>query len=98
MQRSTQTEKFMENYRFRNGIEAIPSQLRRNHKIDHLPYRGLLRKKFGYAMAVLAINVRRVLKYAQEDAKRALDLCLQLLLMTELVILFDISQVNQKYS
>ena len=35
-------------------------------KIDHLPYRGFLRKKIAYAMAVLAINVRRVLKYTQE--------------------------------
>ncbi len=74
LQRTMKSEEAIADFRFRNGVEAIPSQLRRNQKIDFLPFRGLVRKKFGYVLAITAINVRRVLKYAQEDAKKALDL------------------------
>ena len=69
MQRQMSGAEFKENYRFRNGVEAIPSQLRRNQKIDHLPFRGLLRKKHGYILAIAAVNIRRALRYIREDIK-----------------------------
>ena len=80
LQRQTQTAEFGDNYRFRNGVEAIPSQLRRMQNIDHLPFRGLVRKKQGFVLAITAINVRRVLRYAKEGAKNGLDFCFQNLL------------------
>lgn len=93
IQREAGSEKYVENYRFRNGVEAIPSQLRRNQNIDHLPYRGLLRKKQGYVLAIAAINVRRVLKYAQKDAEKALDYCFKLLFQAIFVKMESISQI-----
>ena len=93
IQREAGSEKYVENYRFRNGVEAIPSQLRRNQNIDHLPYRGLLRKKQGYVLAITAINVRRVLKYAQEDAEKALNYCFKLLFQAIFVKMESISQI-----
>lgn len=72
MQQEMGTEEFAKNYRFRNGVEAIPSQLRNNQNIDDLPFIGLVRKKQGYLLALVAINVRRVLRYTCEDRKKAL--------------------------
>lgn len=71
LQRTIGSESYMVNYRFRNGVEAIPSQLRRKQKIGHMPYRGLVRKKFGFRGAILGINIRRALRYAMEDAQKA---------------------------
>lgn len=71
MQQEMGTENFVENYRFRNGVEAIPSQLRRNQNIDYLPFKGLVRKKRGHLLAIVAINVRRVLRYASKDSRKA---------------------------
>ncbi|MBF0580278.1 hypothetical protein IM774_10965, partial [Erysipelotrichaceae bacterium RD49] len=72
----------------------IPSQLRRNQKIDNLPYRGFLRKKMGYFLAITAINVRRALRYAQEDAKKVLDYIFQLV-FTGILVNFDLnSQID----
>lgn len=94
IQRTIRSDEFEENYRFRNGVEAIPSQLRRNQKIDNLPYRGFLRKKMGYFLAITAINVRRALRYAQEDAKKVLESIFQLVFTGILVNLDLISQTD----
>ena len=59
------------------AVLSDPSQLRRNQNIDHLPYRGLLRKKQGYVLAITAINVRRVLRYALEDAEKGIEFLFQ---------------------
>lgn len=71
LQRIMSTSEYKEKYRFRNGAEAIPSQLRRNQNIDHLPAKGLVRKKIWYLLSLLAINVRRALKYSAEDMDAA---------------------------
>lgn len=94
LQRTMKSEEAIANYRFRNGVEAIPNQLRRNQKIDTLPFRGLVRKKFGYTLAITAINVRRVLKYAQEDAKQALDLLVSSLIQAMYVKYAPISHIE----
>jgi hypothetical protein len=48
----------------RNGVEGLPSVLRRRYNIDHMPIRGLVRSKIWYSFKVGAINVKRMLKRA----------------------------------
>lgn len=72
MQQQMHGAEYEQNYWFRNGVEAIPSKLRRDQNIDRMPFRGLLCKKQVYALAVVAINARRVVRYAKEDGKKAL--------------------------
>ncbi|UNT96076.1 hypothetical protein [Allobaculum mucilyticum] len=87
------SEEAIANYRFRNGVEAIPNQLRRNQKL--IPFRsGVSAQKFGYTLAITAINVRRVLKYAQEDAKQALDLLVSSLIQAMYVKYAPISHIE----
>lgn len=67
LQRVMKTEEYKEYCHFRNGVEAIPSQLRRNQDIDKIPARGALRKKNRFTIDLMAINTRRALRYALED-------------------------------
>ena len=48
----------------RNGVEGIPSVLRRRYGIDYMPVRGLLRSKCWFNLKIGAINVMRVLAAA----------------------------------
>jgi len=48
----------------RNGVEGIPSVLRRKYNVDHMPVRGLVRSKIWFGFKIGAINVKRVLKKA----------------------------------
>jgi len=52
----------------RNAVEGIPSVLRRKYRIDEMPVRGYVRSKLWYFLKVGAINARRVLDWAVEQA------------------------------
>lgn len=49
----------------RNGVEGLPSVLRRRYNVDYMPVRGLVRSKIWFSFKVGAINVKRMLKRAQ---------------------------------
>jgi hypothetical protein len=57
------TDKYKELAKKRNGVEGIPSILRRRYNIDHLPVRGLLRTKLWFGLAIGAINIKRIIKW-----------------------------------
>lgn len=57
---------YQELAKIRNGVEGIPSVLRRKYHVDQMPVRGYLRSKMGFAFKVAAINVKRVLKKAKQ--------------------------------
>lgn len=48
----------------RNGVEGLPSILRRRYGVDHMPVRGLVRSKIWFSFKIGAINVKRVLERA----------------------------------
>ncbi len=48
----------------RNGVEGLPSVLRRRYGVDHMPVRGLVRSKIWFSFKIGAINAKRVLKRA----------------------------------
>lgn len=57
----------------RNGVEGIPSVLRRRYNVDSIPTRGLLRSKLFFVLKIGAYNIRKVIKHLPKiRAKSAL--------------------------
>jgi len=63
LQRKLQTDDYRRLSRFRNGIESIPSTLRRRYGIDTMPVRGKVRVKFFFGFKIAAMNFRKLVKY-----------------------------------
>lgn len=64
-QRYRNTEEFRKLSRFRNGVETIPSTLRRKYQVDKMPVRGLIRGRFWFGCKIGALNFRKFCKYMQ---------------------------------
>lgn len=64
-QRRRATEEVSSQSRFRNGVETIPSILRRKYGIDHMPVRGLIKTKFYFGCKIGALNFRKFCKFIQ---------------------------------
>lgn len=64
------TKDFLKLTYFRNGIEGIPSVLRRAYNVDRIPFRGLVRKKHCLGFKLIAINAKRAIKYQQNQEKQ----------------------------
>lgn len=64
-QRMRKTEIFRKLTRFRNGVETIPSILRRKYGIDHMPVRGLIKSKFVFGNKIVALNFKKFCKSMQ---------------------------------
>lgn len=56
-QRSRTTDEFKAMSHFRNGVEAIPSFMRRLFDVDHMPVRGKLRTKFFFGCKIGGLNL-----------------------------------------
>ena len=61
--KSITTERYKELARKRNGIEGVPSVLRRKYRVDEMPVRGLVRSKMWFGFKIGAINVKRLIKF-----------------------------------
>jgi len=57
------TEEFREFAKSRNGVEALPSTLRRKYDVDKMPVRGRLRTKLYFGFKIAALNFRKLCKY-----------------------------------
>ena len=55
------TEEYKEHARKRNGVEGIPSVLRRRYNVDNMPVRGLVRSKLFFGLKIASINVKRAI-------------------------------------
>jgi hypothetical protein len=58
------TERYKEFARKRNGVEGIPSILRRRYRVDEMPVRGLLRSKMWFGFKIGAINIKRYIVFS----------------------------------
>lgn len=63
------SKEFLQYTYFRNGVEGIPSVLRRAYNVDCIPFRGLVRKKHCLGIKMMAINCKRAIKYQQNQEK-----------------------------
>ena len=70
-QRSRNSEEFKRACHFRNGVETVPSMLRRLFNIDHMPVRGLLPTKFVFGCKLGGLNFLKLCKYEQSRLKYA---------------------------
>ena len=62
------TDEYKAHARTRNGVEGVPSVLRRRYGVDDMPVRGLLRSKLWFGFKIGAINVKRVIAAALDTA------------------------------
>lgn len=61
--RYMKTEEFKALARLRNGVETLPSILRRNYQVDRMTVRGKIRSRFFFGCKVMALNVRKLFTF-----------------------------------
>ena len=69
-QRYMQGEEFKDYARLRNGVETVPSNIRRNYNTETLP-RGKQRGKFFFGCKVAALNFRKLFNYRRVSGNYA---------------------------
>ena len=52
-------------HRVRNGVETIPSILRRKYKVDRIPSRGKIRSRQFFGFKIGALNFNKLWRYEQ---------------------------------
>lgn len=62
-QRGRKTEEFRNLCRIRNGVETIPSMLRKIYHADRMPTRGLIRSRLFFGCKIGALNFRKLFSY-----------------------------------
>jgi len=65
-QRHRSSEEFKKISAFRNGVETIPSILRRKYHVDRMPVRGKVRTKLFFGCKIWALNFKKFCKYMQD--------------------------------
>lgn len=70
-QRLRGTETFKMLSAIRNGVESIPSILRRKYGIDHMPTRGKIPTKHMFGFKIAALNFKKLCGYLQAQDKCA---------------------------
>lgn len=66
------TDEFETLTHFRNGIEGVPSVLRRRYHVDQMPVRGFLRTKIWFSFKIGAINIKNLIKGTQQQENQSL--------------------------
>jgi hypothetical protein len=57
-----QSEEFKNYARLRNGVETVPSNLRRNYHLENIP-RGKQRGKFSFGCKIIALNFKKLFNF-----------------------------------
>lgn len=65
-QKNRSSEEFKTQSAFRNGVETIPSIMRRKYNVDKMPVRGKLRTKMLFGCKIGALNIKKFCKYMQD--------------------------------
>ena len=65
------TEQFTLLARIRNGVETVPSVLRRIYHADRMQVRGLIKTRFYFGCKVAAMNVRKLITYQKGEGHYA---------------------------
>lgn len=61
--RYMESKEFQKLSNFRNGVEALPSLLRRKYQVDKMPVRGKLKTKLMFGFKIAALNFTKLLGY-----------------------------------
>ena len=65
-------EKFKNYAKFRNGVETIPSNIRRNYHLEKIPS-GKQRGKFFFGAGIAVLNSRKLFNYVKGLGHYALN-------------------------
>lgn len=65
------TKEFKKYGNFRNGVEAIPSLLRRKYHVDTMPVRGKKQTRLYFGFKIAALNFQKLLEYNSSQNKCA---------------------------
>jgi hypothetical protein len=66
-QREVKTDDYRKLLNFRNGVESIPSVLRRKYRVDEMPIRGKSRTKLFFGFKIIATNFCKLVKYLYDS-------------------------------
>ena len=69
--KSMKEEEYRNYARLRNGVQTVPSSLRRNYAADRMPVRGLLRSRLVFGMKIAALNVGKLLTHRRRGGNYA---------------------------
>lgn len=69
--RYMKTEEFKEYAHFRNGVEAVPSLLRRKYHVDKIPAHGKKQTRLHFGFKIAALNYQKLLDYTDSLYKCA---------------------------
>lgn len=61
--RYMKTEEFKALARLRNGVETLPSILRKQYHVDRMPVHGKIRSRFFFGCKVAALNIRKLFTF-----------------------------------
>lgn len=75
-QRFRSTEEFKELSSIRNGVETIPSILRRKYGVDHMPVRKKIPTRHMFGFKIAALNFTKLCKYLRGLGKCAQNLAI----------------------
>lgn len=64
VQRNMGMEEYKNYARLRNGVETVPSNIRRNYHLEKMP-RGKQRSKFFLGSSIAALNFRKLFNYVK---------------------------------
>ena len=64
IQRKMSSEEFKNYARLRNGVETVPSNIRKNYHLEKMP-RGKQRGKFFFGSKIAALNFRKLFNYVK---------------------------------
>lgn len=62
-QKLMETEEFHNLFKIRNGIETVPSVLRKIYRADRMPVRGLIQGRFFFGCKIGAMNFKKLFTY-----------------------------------
>lgn len=61
------TEEYIELSRSRNGVEAIPSLLRRKYHVDDIPVMGKVKSKLFFGFKIIALNCNKLQRFCKKQ-------------------------------
>lgn len=70
IQRTMHGEEFKNYARLRNGVETVPSNVRKNYHLDKMP-RGKQRGRFFFGCKIMALNFRKLFRYLKGQGNYA---------------------------
>jgi len=75
--RHMETEEFRDMAKIRNGVESLPSILRRKYNVDRMPVRGAPKMKLLFGFKVAAINFKKLLNHQADllSCPKQLNFC-----------------------